>query len=493
MVVQTLTKNPALCRTKQGSVSPGLSAGPLKCLLLVLLLGIMALSACGGVSNGTQLPPPTLLGNWQFTMGEQLNTDPAQPSFTGGLQGGFLLQTNDSVAGQAVFLIMTVPPSGTGGIPTECNSGIDQITGTITGQTVSLTAVSTGAQTYTLTGTLSFDGSTMAGSYTSTDGAGCGIAATQNWSATLVPPLSGPIQGTFHSAGGTAGLNGRDFLVSGGLTQAVNKGASSATVTGNLNFLNAITDLSDYPCFSVASVTGQISGSSVFLQLIGDDGSTIGQIGQNGPLLASGPQVVSYESTQNGYILQSVAGTGYAVYTPTCGGGSLESPVDYGNICLAVNSTSACQQPITLTPSALIFPAQAVDSPATDQTITLANTSGSTLGGLTVALTNSGQANFAETDTCGLVGIPSQGQPFMLSANQSCSVTIMFSPLQECTGGVPPGQCLTATMSVTSPNNDAVITLPITGGVIAGAASVQGLPNSSAQPFQDKETHAENN
>jgi hypothetical protein len=485
-------------------------------------VGIMALSGCGGgVSNGTPPPPPTLSGNWQFTMGEQLDANPAQPSFTGGLQGGFLLQSNGSVTGQAVFLIMTAPPFGSGGVPTVCNSGIDQITGTVTNQSVSLTAVSTGAQTYTLTGTLSFDGSTMAGSYSSTDGAGCGTAATQSWSAALVPTISGPILGEFHSAGGTAGLNEQDFLVSGALIQETNTGASSAIVTGNLNFLNALTNLSDYPCFSVASVRGQISGSSVFLQVIGDDGSNIGQIGQDGPLLSSGPQVVSYESTQNGNILKSLAGTGYAAYAPTCGGGSLESPADYGEICLAVNSPSACQQPITLTPSALIFPDQAVDSPATYETITLANTYGSTLGGLTVALSNSGQANFTETDTCGLAGTSSQGQPFILNANQSCTVTIAFSPLQECADGALPGQCLTATISVTSPNNDAVITLPIAGEVSAGAASVggfnfgaeglldasvpptvkftnpighsaQSLPNSSARPFQDEKTHAEN-
>jgi hypothetical protein len=526
MAVQTMTKSPAFRRVNRGSVSPGIGVGPVKCLLPLLLLGIMALSACGGgVSNGTSFAPPTLSGNWQFTVGEQLNPDPTKPSFTGGLQGGFLLQTNGAVTGQAVYSIMTQPPLGSGGNPTECNSGTDQITGTITGQTVSLTAGSTGAQTFTLTGTLSLDGSTMAGSYTSTDGAGCGIVAAQSWSAVLVPPVAGPVLGTFHSGGGAAGLNEQDFLVSGALTQAANTGASSAAVTGSLSFLNPITDLSDYPCFSVASVTGQISGNSVFLQIIGTDGSNIGQIGQNGPLVGPGPQVVTFESTQNGYVLQSLAGTAYAVYAAACGGGSLANPADEGSICLGVNSTNGCPQPITLSPSALTFPAQTIDSPATLQTITMANTFGSVLGGLTVTLTNSGQANFTETDTCGLGGVPSQGQPFALNSQQSCVITVAFSPLQsappqDC-GSVPPAPCLAATLIVASPNIDAIFTLPITGAVSSAASSgefdfgteslseasvpqllrftrqkgdlARSMANSSARPSQDEENHAENN
>jgi hypothetical protein len=528
MVVQTLTKKPTLRRINRKSVSPGLSVGPVKCLLLVLLPGIMALSACGGgTSNSTPLPPPTLSGNWQFTMGEQLSPDQSKPSFTGGLQGGFLLQTNGAITGQAVYSIMTEPPSGSGGNPTECNSGIDQITGTITGQTVSLSAGSTGAQMFTLTGTLSLDASTMAGSYTSTDGAGCGIVAAQNWSAVLVPPITGPVQGTFQSSGGAAGLNEQDFLVTGALNQAANTGASSAAVTGNLSFLSTITDLSDYPCFSVASVTGQISGNSVFLQLIGTDGSNIGQIGQNGPLVGPGPQVVTLESTSNGYVLQSSGETGYAVYAAACGGGDLANPADQGNICLAVNGTTGCSQPITLTPSALNFPAQAIDSPATFQTITMTNSYGSMLGGLTVTLTNTGQANFTETDTCGAGGVSSLGQPFVLSSKQACVITVAFSPLQvpppeDCAGVVPPAPCLAATLIVTSPNNDAIFTLPITGQVSSSAAAVgefdfgterlleasvpqaprftkqkgdlaRSIANSSARTLQDEEHHAENN
>jgi len=57
---------------------------------------------------------------------------------------------------------------------------------------------------------------------------------------------------------------------------------------------------------------------------------------------------------------------------------------DSGNICLGLNSTTACQEPITLTPAVVTFPAQMLNSPTTTQTITLANNSGSTLNGLTL-------------------------------------------------------------------------------------------------------------
>jgi len=518
--MQTLTQDPMPCRTNREPLSLRFCEEYVKNLWILVLAGTMILSACGGGSSsgGVSQIPVSLAGNWQFNMAEQLNPDPTKPSFTGGLQGGFLLQTDGSVTGAAVYSITTQPPVGSGGSPTQCNGGTDQITGTITGQTVTLTAGSAGAQTFTFTGTLSLDGSTMTGSYTSTDGAGCGIAATQTWSAILVPPLTGPIQGSFHSTGGAAGLNEQDFLVSGSLSQGGNVGGANATVTGNLSFSNPATNLSDYPCFTVASVKGQISGNSVILQIIGTDGSNIGQIG---PSAGSGLQTVTFDPTQNGYVLHSLAGAGYAVYATACGGGSLDSPADAGNICFALNSTTACQLPITLTPSALSFPSQTLGSPLTTQTITLANTYGSILSGLTLTLiNNSGPGNFTETDTCGLAGIPSLGEPFVLAPQESCVVTIAFTPQQNCAAGIPLAQCLTATLTVTSPNNDAIFTLPITGGISPSAASAarlyfgtegvsevsrsqslsftdpsgrpaQALRNSSARPFQDEEHHAE--
>ena len=341
--------------------------------LLLLFAGGATLVGCGGGASSTGIlqAPSSLSGNWQFNMATQLNPDPTKPSFTGGLQGGFLLETDGSIKGAALYTIMTQPPLGSGGIPTECNSGTDQITGTISGNNVTLTAASAGAPTYTFTGTLSFDGSTMTGSYTSTDGAGCGIAATQAWSATLVPPLTGPIQGTFQSTGGSAGLNGQYFVVAGALSQGNNFGTGSTTVTGNINFVNPVTNVSDYSCIAGATVNGLISGNSVSLQIIGADGSTIGQIGTPE---GSGSRSVTYDSTQNGYVLESLAGAGYAIYAPACGGGS-----DSGNVCLGVNTTTAFQVPITSS----LAPAEPADSLPAMQTAMAGTFSGSALRWLT--------------------------------------------------------------------------------------------------------------
>jgi hypothetical protein len=246
-------------------------------MLPLLLAGMVALSACGGggSSGGVSQIPLTLSGNWQFTM-----APPGDGSFLGGLQGGFLLENNGAVTGAATYAV-SLP-----NLLIPCNTGSAVITGTIGGQDIkTLTAVA-GTQTFTLTGTLSLDATSMAGTYTSTagtagDGSPCGTAQTGlQWSAILVPPLTGSMQGNFHSAGGSAGLAEQDFLVSGSLSQTANTGASSASVTGVLSFLNPLTNFSDYPCFTLASVNGQISGNSVTLQIIGTDGSNVGLIGE---------------------------------------------------------------------------------------------------------------------------------------------------------------------------------------------------------------------
>jgi len=415
------------------------------------------------------------------------------PTFSGGLQGGFLLQTNSgAVTGNILYSVTSSQNPGT-----PCSNGTAAMSGTITGtignQMVTLTAVA-GTETINLAGTLSPDGSTMTGNYTPS-GNTCGYAETSPttplWTAIAVPPLTGPIQGSFHSTGGAAGLNEQDFLVSGALNQATNTGAATAAVTGNLNFVNTTTDLTQYPCFAFASVNGQISGSSVTLQITGPGQAELGLIGVtvgSDGVTSTNLSPVNFAQTNGGYVLSGVGPT-YLVSTaagtpPTpCPGalGNTSSAGDYGTICFALNSTTGCPQPITLTPSALIFSTQPVNSPPTLQTITLANNYGSVLGGLTLALSNSCPgsnsclSNFTETDTCGVGGIPSQGQAFTLASKQSCVVTIMFSPLQECAAGTVTDQCLAATLAVTSPNNNAIFTAPITGGASPVVASIRGF------------------
>jgi hypothetical protein len=453
-----------------------------KILWILMLAGTLTLAACGGNSSAPQ-NTGSLSGNWQFTV-----ANPSDQSFIGGLQGGFLQQANGSVTGAAVYAISL--PGQNGGNPTVCNSGSAPITGTITGQNVTLTAVA-GTQTFTFTGTLSMDGSTMVGSYASTvstavGSPGCGTAQTGlQWNAVLVPPLSGIFQGSFHSTGGSAGLANQDFPALVYLSQGPNIGASNATITGSLNFALATETFPSYPCFQTASLNGQISGSSVILQIIGTNGLNLGQIGGSP---GSGVGAVTFGSTQSGYVLQSATGTAYAVNSSGCPGVSLSNAGDSGNICLALNSGSACQQPVSLSPSVLIFPAQLLGSTPTTQTITLTNSSptNSALNGLQLqwSVNNgafggpsdfNGLPNFTEQDTCA----SSVGSTFSLEPAQSCTITVSFAPQESCPWlpfgnpasllGASPALCpfpLGATLTVNSPasaDGDTVFSVPITG------------------------------
>ena len=467
--------------------------------LALFLLGLIGLLGCGGNSNsGGSQSGTQLSGNWQFTM-----QAPPDGSFVGGLQGGFVLQNGGSVTGAAVFSIALPEPPPTP--PTVCSSGSASISGTISGQNVNLTAVA-GNQTFTFIGMLSGH-STLTGTYSSTagtaaDGSPCGTAQTGlSWSASSVPPLTGAFQGNFHSTQSGTNFRNQDFAVSGAFAQGPNTGASNATVTGTLIFQDPITLANDYPCLTQASVNGQISGNLVTLQIFASNGLDVGQIGG---ITASAP--VTFDSTQGGYVLHNIGstGVGYAVInTKTCPGVSLTNPGDSGNICLAFGSSTACTQPITLSPFALTFPPQLLGSTPTSQTITLTNTdpSGAALTGLSLLFIENdsdlfyfngggdfnGIPNFVEQDSCA----SPFGSPFTLAAQQSCSITIAFSPQESCPwipfGSVPagdsPSKCpsaLTGSLTVNnvpqSADQDNSFSVPIKGlGISAVVPSTPEL------------------
>jgi hypothetical protein len=485
-----------------------------KVLYLVLLASIMMLSACGGSSSsGGSQQNAAIAGNWQFSM------TPADPNYPAGaqygLQGGFLLQKNGTVTGQVAYSIASDQLQN--GQVVACDSGSATITGTINGQSVKLTAAA-GTQTFTLSGTLGSNGSITNGTFTTPGGqvttsggqVVCGAAtpqgATQAWSAISVPSLTGTVSGTFHSTDASllvngALLNNQDFQVTGNLSQGDNIGASSATVTGQLSFVDPTTLLSMYPCFpgGYVNVNGQISGNTVILQLIGTDGSNNGQIGIPASELGNSTgfaQVTLDPTSANGaYVLHST-GQGYQVNTKTCRTPAGSGVGEFGYICLGLNSTSACQQPITFSPPFLTFSPQllmcsAQDCPpsglgtSTTQTVTLTNNqaSGSApLTNLTLTFDNglnnnqsdfTGIPNFTETDNCAT---------FLSSSTpgQSCSITITFAPQESCSWApgsqVSVAACpltLNASLKVTSSvtaDNDPAFAVPITG---AGLSFVQ--------------------
>jgi hypothetical protein len=98
--------------------------------------------------------------------------------------------------------------------------------------------------------------------------------------------------------------------------------------------------------------------------------------------------------------------------------------------------------------------------------------------------------NFTETDNCGLGGVASQGQIFALASQQSCVITIEFSPQEACAAGSSSAQCLSAVLAVSSPTNDAIFTAPISGAVTGSAASnVEGASAATAD-YENLGQHA---
>ena len=451
-------------------------------ILPLVLVSLIILSGCGGGSPSSD-PSRTggqLAGNWQFTM-----SPPSDNSFVGGMQGGFLLQNNKgSLTGQVTYAV-SLPPSGGAALPTLCNGGSAPVTGTLNGQNVTLTARA-GPQTFNLSGTLSASGTTMMGTYTSTDGKGCGTAQSGlQWTATSIPPLTGAIQGFFHSVLNPA-LKNQAFPVTGTLAQGENIGASSATVTGTLSFRG-------YPCLSGDSVNGQVSGSSIILQIISSNGLNEGQIGA--PTGFSNPNPVTMLSSAAGLVVQGT--NGYGVSTSACPGGNIAG--DVGDVCLGIGNTTSCTQPVLLSPASLTFPLQQVGTAPTTQTIILTNNnlSSTALNGLTLTFNPQsgntsrfqgpsdfdGLPNFTEQDNCAA----SPGATFNLAPQQSCTITIAFSPQQSCPwlpstalGGEPPSACpfpLEASVTVNSPlsaDNNAAFAVPITG--IGYSAIVPSTP-----------------
>src|SRR6202023_2244808 len=221
--------------------------------------------------------------------------------------GGFLLPKNASITGAVTYSITTATqPPGT----FPC-SGSAPTNGTLNGQKVTLT-VQAGPQTLNLTGTLTADGKTMMGTYSSINTQGCGTAQSGlQWSAVSVPALSGPVQGFFHSRSSHIQFDpgfpiDQDFPVSGVLTQGPNIGASNATVTGTLNFQ------AEYPCLgSTASVNGEISGNSVVLQIIASNGLNVGQMGASTTSSQFQASPVMLVRTATGLIL--TGNNGYSV------------------------------------------------------------------------------------------------------------------------------------------------------------------------------------
>src|ERR1700679_526355 len=147
---------------------------------LILALPLL-LNGCGGGSSNSNSSSASgsISGNWQMSL--QKSNSTLQPK----TQSGFLVQNGGNVAGSVLFT--DIPCSGIGGV-----------TGTVSGTDVSLVVDPVGVEV-NLSGTVGSGQTAMSGNYTilSTGCSGTETAPqTGTWTASLVSPFSGNIQGT---------------------------------------------------------------------------------------------------------------------------------------------------------------------------------------------------------------------------------------------------------------------------------------------------------
>ena len=216
--------------------------GIMRRLLPAFLVCSLFLIACGPGSNSQKA---MLSGNWQFAL-----TNPK----TGALkkESGFILQSGSSLQGSFLLTGGTICP------------GIGSAQGNINGLNVSF-VVSQVGQTITLTGTAESDGSLMSGNYAIVESP-CGTTQVGTWTAIQVAALNGNLQASFTSAN-----TGQVVQYSGTVAQGPNNGGSTTTLTGMLTSTGST-------CVSSASISGQISGTAVVLNLLSSEGVAQGQI-----------------------------------------------------------------------------------------------------------------------------------------------------------------------------------------------------------------------
>jgi hypothetical protein len=143
----------------------------------------------------------------------------------------------------------------------------------------------------------------------------------------------------------------------------------------------------------------------------------------------------------------------------------------------------------------MTFPAQSPGSAPTTQTITLANSSGSTVNNLELQWLSTEVNNvpdFVESDNCAV----SLGSTFVLNTGKFCTVTISFTPQASCSPVIAPSLCPTATLSllsdITNADDIPVLTVltvvPISGAGLNAAASTTSERNFGAEATFDGTT-----
>jgi len=220
---------------------------PLLSFILLLFISVF-MSGCGSSNKSQPAGSGTISGNWQMELQSSNSNVKPFP------QSGFLLEEGDAVSGSVVL------------IDDPC-SGVGSVNGTVSGSSISLSVSPIGLEV-NLTGTLGSDQASMSGTYAILP-AGCSgrqtAPQTGTWTANLVQPLNGTIQGTL-----TSNYLGTSFPITGQVSQGANGGLSNSPLSGSLSATGY--------CFTTANVVGVISGTSVVMNLVNSDGTQVGQV-----------------------------------------------------------------------------------------------------------------------------------------------------------------------------------------------------------------------
>jgi len=248
---------------------------------LCVLILLVSLTACGGGASSASPRTFTqsfssMSGNWQMTL-TWMNTIGVTKTKT---QSGFLVISNGAVSGTVLFT--DIPCSQSGSVAGTVND--NQVTLSVAGPGLSVA----------LNGTPSSSLASMSGDYT-ISASPCGSSEVGTWKASLVQPVTGSFQGLF-----TSNETGLTFPVTAQVNQGPNTGASNANISGSL----AITGS---PCFTLANISGLISGTTVVMTLLDSNGNPMGNL--DGTASLDGTQLVNgnISITNGNYRIQQQA------------------------------------------------------------------------------------------------------------------------------------------------------------------------------------------